>query len=169
MRPVKHNFLKVTLCLVLALLIGAAPVSALAASKKDTVVSILKCTVDGGRLREGPGSSYDVITSLRKGDKVLYIGAYEGAFCLVRTMYGQNGYIYKGFLSYYGAARRSQIFYATDDGVTLYKKPKSGASKSTTLAKGEHIIVYKVVGNWGYAKTLRGKAGFVTAKNLKGL
>ena len=30
-------------------------------------------------------------------------------------------------------------------------------------------IVYKVVGNWGYAKTLRGKAGFVTAKNLKGL
>ena len=156
MRPVKRNFLKVTLCLVLALLIGAAPMSALAAGKKDTVVSILKCTVDGGRLREGPGSSYDVITSLRKGDKVLYIG-------------GQNGYIYKGFLSYYGAARRSQIFYATDDGVTLYKKPKSGASKSTTLAKGEHIIVYKVVGSWGYAKTLRGKAGFVTAKNLKGL
>ena len=110
-----------------------------------------------------------MITSLRKGDKVLYIGAHEGAFCLVRTMYGQNGYIYKGFLSYYGAARRSQIFYATDDGVTLYKKPKSGASKSTTLAKGEHIIVYKVVGSWGYAKTLRGKAGFVTAKNLKGL
>ena len=30
-------------------------------------------------------------------------------------------------------------------------------------------IVYKVVGSWGYAKTLRGKAGFVTAKNLKGL
>ena len=47
----KRNFLKVTLCLVLALLIGAAPMSALAAGKKDTVVSILKCTVDGGRLR----------------------------------------------------------------------------------------------------------------------
>ena len=30
-------------------------------------------------------------------------------------------------------------------------------------------IVYKVVGSWGYAKTLRGKSGFVTAKNLKGL
>lgn len=169
MRPVKRNFLKVTLCLVLALLIGAAPVSAFAASKKDPVVSILKCTVDGGRLREGPGSSYDVITSLRKGDRVLYIGVHEGAFCLVRTMYGQTGYIYKGFLSYYGAARLSQVFYATADGVTLYKKPKSGASKVTTLAKGEHIIIYKVVGNWGYAKTLRGKSGFVTATNLKGL
>ena len=108
------------------------------------------------------GLSYDLFTRTTTGNHEKVV---QELFkqCL------ENGYIYKGFLSYYGAARRSQIFYATDDGVTLYKKPKSGASKSTTLAKGEHIIVYKVVGSWGYAKTLRGKAGFVTAKNLKGL
>ena len=160
----KRNVFRMALCLMLVLMIGAAPVTALAAKSK--VVLILKCNVDGGRLREGPSSAYDVITSLKKGEKVFYNNQRDGAFCYVRTLYGQAGYIYHGFLESYGAARYDQIYYANASGVRVYKRPTEGASRATTLGAGEHIIVYRTVGDWGFVKTLRGNTGFVKLSGL---
>lgn len=160
----KRNVFRVTLCLLLVLLIGAAPMSALAA--KSQVVMILKCNVEGGRLREGPSSAYEVITSLDKGEKVFYMGQQQESFCYVRTLYGQGGYIYRGFLETYGAARLDQIYYAPSKNVCLYRRPSTGASRTTVLGEGEHIIVYKIVGDWGFAKTLRGNTGFVPMSSL---
>lgn len=161
----KRNIFRAALCLMLVLLMGAAPMTALAA-KNNKVVAILKCTVDGGRLREGPSSAYDVVTSLKKGEKVFYNNQKEGAFCFVRTIYGQTGYVYHGFLESYGAARYDQIYYANDKNIHVYKRPSTGASKATTLGAGEHIIVYKTVGDWSFVKTLRGKSGFVKNSGL---
>lgn len=160
----KRNVFRMALCLMLVLMIGAAPMVAFAA--KGGVVSILKCNVDGGRLREGPTSAYNVITSLKKGEKVFYNGQKEGAFCFVRTLYGQSGYIYQGFLESYGAARYDQICFAKTTGVRVYKRPADGSSRVTTLGLGEHIIVYKTVGDWAFVKTLRGGSGYVRASAL---
>ena len=160
----KRNFLRAALCMMLILMIGAAPMTALAA--KSNVVLILKCNVDGGRLREGPSSAYDVITSLKKGEKVFYNNQKSGAFCYVRTLYGQAGYIYHGFLDSYGAARYDQIYYANTTGVRVYKRPTDSSSRATTLGVGEHIIVYRTMGDWAFVKTLRGNTGFVKLGGL---
>lgn len=160
----RRNVFRMALCLVLVFVIGAASVTAFAAGSK--VVSILKCNVDGGRLREGPSSAYEVITSLKKGEKVFYNNQKDGAFCYVRTLYGQTGYIYHGFLESYGAARADQIYYANDKSVRVYRRPSTSASKATTLGVGEHVIVYKTVGDWAYIKTLRGNSGFVKTGGL---
>lgn len=161
----KRNVFRMALCMLLVLVIGAAPMTALAA-KNSKVVAILKCNVDGGRLREGPSSAYDVVTSLKKGEMVFYNNQKDGAFCYVRTLYGQTGYIYHGFLELYGAARADQVYYANDKSIRVYRRPSTSASKATTLGAGEHVIVYKTVGEWAFVKTLRGKSGFVKTSGL---
>ena len=152
-------------CLVLIATMVIAPFSASAASKK--VVYILKITVDGARLRKGPSSAYDVITSLPKDSRVFYLNKMQGAFAYVYTENGQKGFVYKGFLKAYGAAELDQVYYSTGDGVRVYKRANTGADRVTTLDKYQHVVVYQTKGNWAYVKTLRGKGGFVQVSNLK--
>lgn len=144
----------------------AMPVSASAASKKQ-VVYILKVTVDGARLREGPSSSYDVITSLDSGTKVFYTGKMKDAFCYVCTTGGKVGYIYKGFLKSYGAAYAYQIYYCKDRSAKVYTRTSKGTVKKvTTLSKRQFVIVYQAKGDWAYIKTLSGTGGFVQKSAL---
>lgn len=152
----------VSVLLVASMLI--APMSALAASKKT--VQILQVTVDGARLRRGPGSTYDVITSVKNGAKVFYLGKEKNSFSYVRTDHGAVGYIYKGFLKSYGACYQSQVYYATKK-TKLYKKASTHSSGKAKLSKGQHVIVYQVKGNWAYVKTLGGTGGYVKKSLLK--
>ena len=126
------------LCALLAAAVMIGPLSASAASKN--IIMILKTTVDGGRLREGPSSAYDVAN-------------------------GQEGYIYEGFLTPYGMVRLDQVYYA--GGTTnVYKSP--GGSRIGALGQGEHVLVFKTQGDWAFIKTLSGRAGFVQLSNLRG-
>ena len=157
---------RVLLMLLSVLLIASMvmPASAYAASKKT--VQILQVTVDGARVRKGPGSSYDVITSVRNGGKVFYLGKEKSSFYYVRTDHGVQGYMYKGFLKSYGAAYKDQIYYAKEK-AKVYKKASTHSSRKTTLSKGQHVIVYQVKGNWAYIKTLGGTGGYVKKSALK--
>lgn len=149
------------------MLIGmvAAPVSA-SAAMKDRVVKIMKVNVQGARLREGPTSKYDVITSLGKGSCVFYLEKNKSAFDYVRSATGEIGYVYEGFLSPYGACKLSQVYYTT--GTTkLCDRPSEVSNRVTTLVKKEHVIVYKTRGSWAYVKTLQGKGGYVRLNRLK--
>ena len=137
-----------------------APMSAVAASK---IVSILKVTVEYGRLREGPSSDYDVVTTLAKGERVFYLNKNSGAFCLVRTSRGQTGYIYRGFLQTYGAARMDQVYYAKTN-VPVYQKPNG--KRIGTLAKSEHVMVYKTANGWALLKNLKGYTGYAKLSSL---
>lgn len=144
----------------------AMPLDASAASSKKKVY-ILKVTVDGARLREGPSSSYDVITSLKQGAKVFFAGSHKNAFCYVCTTGGTTGYIYKGFLKSYGAVYASQIYYCKDKSAKVYTRTSSGKVKTvTTLSKRQFVIVYQAKGDWAYIKTLSGKGGFVKKSAL---
>ena len=67
----KRRYIALLLAVLLLLGTVVAPVSASAASKSK--VRILKVTVDGARIRKGPSSAYDVITSVKKGSRVIYL------------------------------------------------------------------------------------------------
>lgn len=161
-----RKFLRLTMCIILAASLLMAPVGATAASS-NSVVRILKVTADGARVRRGPSSAYGVITSIRKGQSVFYLNKTKEAFCYVRTANGQQGYMYKGFLKSYGAAKLNQIYYARANGVRVYKKNSTRAARVTTLTNKQHVIVYATQGNWAYIKTLSGQGGFVQLNHLK--
>ena len=160
----KRRIFLVALCLMLVASTFIAPMSASAASTK--VVRILSVTTNGARLREGPSSSYSVITSLKAGEKVFYLNKIDGAFAYVRTSRGRQGYMYKGFLKAYGACGVSQVYYATGN-VHAYKKSGSKIVNAGTLSKYQHVIVFKTKGEWAYVRTLNGKAGYVKLSHLK--
>lgn len=161
----KHGFLKMILCLVLVASMLIAPMSASAATR--TKVQILKVTVDGARIRKGPSSAYDVITSVKKGSKVFYLNKTKKSFCYVRSSYGVVGYMYKGFLKAYGVAYKDQIYYCKNKSTKLYKKAATSSSKLATIKRGQHLIVYQTKGKWAYVKTLGGKGGYVKKSALK--
>ena len=162
----KRNILRVTICLLLALVISSGVFTVSAASN---IVWILKCNVDGGRLHDGPSSAYQVVTSAKKGEKLFFMGETEDAFCYVSNTSGAMGYIYRGFLEFYGAARYDQLFYAGYSGAKLYKQPSAGAKSSGYLAGNEIVIAFKVVGDWAYVKSVNGKWGFIPISNLNKL
>lgn len=149
------------MALILSIVFGSCTV----ASAKTKTMKILKVTVSDARLREGPGN-YEVVTTLKKGEKVFYSGKTVKSWCLVCTSGGKIGYVYKGFLASYGTVRLDQIYYTTVK-TKLYKRPSTSASKVMNLAKHEFLIVYKKAGKWGYAKTLSGKSGYIPLGKLE--
>ena len=161
----KRRITSLILCIVLIASMLILPTNALAASKKQ-VVQILKVTVDGARVREGPSSEYGVVTSVKKGGKVFYLGTTKDAFCYVKTSSGDVGYVYRGFLKAYGAVGRDQIYYCKSKSATVYKKSGKSLKKSGKLYKKQHVIVYEVRGKWAYIKSLSGKSGYVRKSAL---
>ena len=158
----KRRYLSILLTVVLLASMAIMPVSASAAKK----VTILTVTADGARVRKGPSSSYDVLTSVKKGGKLFYLGKTKNSFAYVRTSTGTVGYMYKGFLKTYGSCYKSQVYYCTKK-ANMYKKASSSSSRVAKLSKNQHVIVYQVSGNWAYIKTLGGKGGFVKKSVLK--
>jgi len=138
-----------------------APISASA-----SVVKIMKVNVQGARLRSGPGVSSIKKPSLKKGERVLYAGKQVNAFCYICTSGGRKGYVYKPFLSAYGAVSSKQVYHAKKK-ITFYKKASSSKGRKGSISKNQRVIVYEVRGNWAYVKTLSGKSGFVKFSGLK--
>lgn len=157
----KRKMLLAAICLMLVLSTVIAPVSASAKS----VVKVMKITVDGARLRTGPGD-YPWTKSLKKGTKVLYAGKKEKAFCYVKTSDGSTGWVFNEFLGAYGAVNSGSV-YRTTGKATLYKKNSTHSSRVTSVSKNSFILVYATKGGWAYVKTMSGKGGFMQLKNLK--
>lgn len=162
-----RRFFRVVVCLLLMIAMTAAPMVAAPSmsAKAASSYKVMRCNVEGGRLRKGPGN-YGVITTLDRGEKVIYSGKTKNAFCLVATTNGKIGYIYKNFLSSYGAVRKDQLYYTRSRNVKLYKKA-STRSKSVTLKNRQFVTVYQKAGNWAYIKTLEGKGGYVQLSKIK--
>lgn len=159
----KRRVISVLAVVVLVVSMLAMPMSASAATK----VKILKVTADGARVRKGPASTYDVVTSVKKGGKVFYLGKTKNSFAYVRTSSGTTGFMYNGFLKSYGTCYKSQIYYSKKSKVPVYKKASTSSKRVTKLSKKQHVIVYQVKGSWAYIKTLGGTGGYVKKSNLK--
>lgn len=159
----KRNLLKSVLCSLLVVVLLAAPVSGLASS---SLALIMKVNGDWVRMRESADEGSEVLARLRKGTKVLYWGEREDEMYKVRTSGGSVGYIYKGYLSTYGAMKKSQV-YVTTGTTKLYKRSGSSLKSNGTLAKGKYVVVYKTSGNWAYIKTMTGKSAYCQKSTLK--
>lgn len=162
----KRKYWMMALSALLIVTMLVAPFSASAASGKKKVY-ILKVTEDGARIRKGPSSAYDVITSAKKGTIVFYMGKHKDAFCYICTSGGTVGYMYKGFLKSYGACYAYQVYYCKDRSAGVYTRNSSGkVKKVTTLSKHQFVVVYQAKGDWAYIKTLSGTGGFVKKSAL---
>ena len=150
------KLLKSFLCLVLIVTMGLLPMSALAATK----AYVLNVTADNVRMRSGSGASSSVTGTLRKGSKVLYWGDRSGALCKVATTSGKVGYVYRNYLSVYGAVKKSQI-YVTTKSTSVYKRSGSSFKKFTTVSSGRYLLVVGQASGWAYVRTVTGKAGYV--------
>lgn len=157
----KRNFMKSVLCLVLILVLVTAPLCAFASTK---TAKILKVNVDKARLRTGPSGA--IIATLNKGTKLLYLNSNSGAYCKVCTKNGTVGYIYKDFLSSYGAVRADNI-YITTSSTTMYRRSGNSLRKSSTLNSGQFLLVSQTNGNWARVKTVAGKTGYVKLNTIR--
>ena len=156
----KRRFLAVVLLVVLMASVFAVPASAASTAK------IYKVNVQGARLRSGPGNYSWSKPSLNKGQRVLYLGKHQNSFYYVYTSGGRKGWVYKGFLSSYGAVNKSQVYRATKAGY-LYKKGSSKSGHAGKVSKNEYLFVYSVKGRWAYVKKMNGKGGYIPASRLK--
>lgn len=155
----KRRILKAVLCFVMIFTMVLAPMTASAAS----VVRIMKINSDWVRMRSESGEQ---IARLRKGTKVLYWGTKNDEMYKVMTSNGKTGYVYKDYLTTYGAMRLSSV-YITTAPTQMYKRSGASLKKNGTLATGKYVMVYKTSGNWAYIKTMSGKSAYVQKDTLK--
>lgn len=160
----KRRAMALLLTMIVLASMFAIPVGASAASKKK--VQILRVTEDGARVHSGPSAFYEVIGSLKKGQKVFYLDQIKNSFAYICNEKGYTGFVYKGFLERYGVVYKYQIYRSTKSKVGVYKKPSTKSGKVTKLSKNQHVIVYQVQGSWAYIKTLSGKGGYVKTSAL---
>ena len=157
----RRNWIKLLVCAALIATFALAPVSALA---KGTA-KILIVSRDDARLRSRSDINH-VLTTLKKGTRVVYAGKRDGQMYLVRTAKGQVGYIYKMFLSAYGAAASNRV-YKVSKKAPVYKNQHGHPKKIGSLSAGTTVIVYEVRGGWAYVKTLKGKSCYIKTAYLK--
>jgi len=155
----KRNVMKSVLCFMMVLAMLMAPMTASAAS----VARIMKTNADWVRLRSESGEQ---IAHLRKGAKVLYWGSKDDEMCRVITSSGKTGYVYKKYLTTYGAMRLDSV-YVTTAPTQMYNRSGSSLKKDGKLASDKYVMVYKTSGNWAYIKTMGGKGAFVQKGTLK--
>lgn len=156
----KRKVLKSIICSLLIVAMLAASAPAFAAS---SLARIVKVNASNVRLRD---ANDNVICNLKKGTKLLYWGKKDDAMCKVITSSGKVGYIYKGYLTTYGAMKLDKVFVTTDT-VTMYKPSGSSLKSAGRLAAGKYVMVYKSSGGWAYIKTMSGKGAFVRTDDLK--
>lgn len=150
------------LCALLLITV-AAPESARAQTK---TVYILNVENDGARMRKEPSSTSDnVEVTLKKGTKVFYLGK-SGAWYKVRSEYGSSGWVYKGYLKYYGAVSLSSV-YIVSAKTPVYKKSGSGIKRTMTFSQKQFVIVRASNSTWAKIYTLSGTTGYVKVDRLK--
>ena len=154
----KRNVVKSFICFIIILAMLMAPMTASAA-----IARIMKVNTDWARMRSSDGTQ---IASLRRGTKVLYWGSRNDEMCKVMLSNGKTGYIYKDYLSTYGAMNLDSI-YITTATTQMYNRSSNTLKKSGSLAAGRYVMIYKTSGNWAYIKTMSGKGAFVMRDTLE--
>lgn len=161
------RFLKVFLIVTL-LLAMILPTDAFAASKKTKTLYIIKVDRPDVRVRSTPDgtTSANILGTVKKGTRLFYLGQKNSAWYRVATEYGARGYVYKGYVSYYGAVSLNTV-YEAKTGTKLYKKANTRGGTNGSLKKGQYVVVYAVGNGWAYVKTISGKSGYLPVSALK--
>ncbi len=161
--------MKRTLVFMLALMLALSailPSVGFAASKNKKTIYIVNIDNNGVRVRSEPRGGDNIMTTLKKGTKLFYLGQ-EGAYYKVCSEFSYtSGYVYKGYVSYYGAVSYDSI-YRSNGRTYVYSRPTSSSRRSATLKNGQFVIVRAVSGKWAYIYTISGTKGYVRTSSLK--
>ena len=159
----KRRYLRMFVCLALALTLLLGTFSAQAAER---TVTILQLTNDYVNIRDTTGEGSRVIGTLRQGTKMFYLSR-SGSMAYVCTTQGAQGYVYAGYLEKVGEARIGNIYYVQSSSLTVYRSPSTSAGRTTTLSKGYHLLLVDANGRWGKIRSLGGGEGYVLLSGLR--
>ncbi len=165
------KFFRSLLCmmLVLTLTLTAFAPCGLAATK---AVKVLRVNATGVRLHysaKGEGED-NMICSLKKGTRVLYLGMPNRSWVHVRTEKGLTGYIYKGYLDEYGAVAKKSLYTVRSSRLQTYKRSGSRLKKASGRLSGGTLVSVKATKNgYAYVQTMSGKRTYVKMSGLKKL
>lgn len=158
--------LRAILCLTLLLFLLAVQIPAFAAVSGSTSMAEKgdKYVVTASYLnfRSGPGTSYPVVTGLKKGTTVTYM-EYKGGWWRVKTSGGKTGYVDRKYLTPAKVDDTGKYF-VTASALRVRKSPTTESSTVSLLQKGDIITISQLNGDWGYVSSGAGSKGWVALK-----
>lgn len=157
----KQRIMKILISLVLVCSMVMIPIVAQASEP----IYILVVTADYARMRDQPSADGNIVTTLRVGTKVMYLGDGGNMQCKVVTADGTYGYVYRGYLRVYGAFSRNRIGYNTAD-ASLYVRDGDHLSWVATLPAGQFVFLLKLNGNWAYVRLMNGNTCYMQLTTL---
>lgn len=160
------KFMKTLLCLVLALVCATSAMLPSASAAK--VTKILRVNTNGVRLHytaEGRGEE-NMIFSMKKGTKAMYLGMKNKSWAKVVLNNGMEGYVYKSYLSEYGAVATKAVYQVEEKTPTYKLSGKKLKRTGSSLAKGTIVIVRDTKNGYAYVMTLNGKKTYVKTSAL---
>lgn len=162
----KRRLLKAIVCLTLIFAVVILPTCAMAGS----TAYIYKLAYGNVNFRgKNTDGSWYVKKLLKSGTKVLYWGEKSGQMYKVYTTSGDTGYVFKDYLSPYGAIKKNRIGVVKSGGTTAYKLSGSKLKKNGSLKAGTMLLVYAYNSGWAKCKKVSGTTVYVKTSALKKL
>ncbi|MBQ3132614.1 MAG: SH3 domain-containing protein [Clostridia bacterium] len=132
-------------------------------------------TTGSVRLRSGPGTNNDIITTLSKGTEITLYGITSGWYS-ARLADGTAGYVSSKYVKVTQAysteesAGEEETQQSTGKGVlttnvNFRQSPSTSARKFTTLKKGTEVTLYSLKDGW-YEAEYNGTRGYLFAKYI---
>lgn len=162
------KLLRMFSCFALITLLLAAQLPAKAAVAGSSTMAKVgaKYVVTASYLnfRSGPGVGYSVLTGLKRGTTVTYMG-YKNSWWQVRTSGGKTGYVDRKYLTPASVSKTGQYF-VTASKLRVRKSPTTSSSILGTVNKGAMITITQLNGDWGYVSSGAGVRGWVALQYL---
>lgn len=127
-------------------------------------------TTDYLNLRTGPGTSYSVIVTMAKGDKVTILDNSNKNWAKVKTRDGRQGWCSKEYLKYSGSSGETTetITAKTTDYLNLRKGAGMSYDVILTITKGATVTVLdNSNADWAKVKTSSGVQGWCSKEYLQ--
>ena len=116
--------------------------------QENYACGVYRVTTDTLNVRKGPGTSYDIVGKVTKGE-VFTIVEVNGDWGYLKS---GAGWIHLGYtepVNTYACG----VYRITADTLNIYSGPGSNNSVVGTVTKGEAFTIVEVNGNWGYLKS----------------
>ncbi len=116
------------------------------------------------KLRTGPSTGYDTITTLSSGT-VLSVKGESGDWYYVELANGSKGYVNKNYVKKGTGAKTCTI--TADGTLNVRKGPGKDYDVVTTLKKGDVVSLLDDSSKWFKIKNVDGKEGYVSSEYVK--
>ncbi len=116
------------------------------------------------KVRSGPSTGYDVITTINKGTTFTVLGK-SGNWYYVELKNGTKGYASSEYIQ--KGSGYSTCTVNASSSVNVRKGPGTTYEVVTTVKKGEVVTLLDDSGSWYKIKTAKGKEGYISGEYVK--